>query len=857
LAKRRREMGREVKRHSKTAVVLTFIFCLATSSSLLAQTSEDYFQQGKENLEDGLLTEASANLQQALVLDPNHEGANLFYAVTRLAMISQTAAFNTLLDRSGVSATGRNVFNWTADFTRDPSGKILLPSNAPTGGELQSYLKTDILPEVNAALNNLSKVGSGYQTTFLWLTASGTGTVSSPNTLTDSTQSWINNEFGGFKVVVADVEYTIISNTSNTITVTPDFSVSPGSYGYRIFEPIQIDYGDVLVIKGGLTLVKAAIYVVTAFNLDVDIDTLLPLYYAATLNIQNDLINAYPQFLTLLSDQQLPQAKPILKEAIALLTAAIDYIVSETGLQDRELFVIDDPNLEREFRSVLSALDISLDRSAYILVTYVNLSEFFDNPKNLRSYLPKFIKMSIQANTFPDPTFGGILPGMTAQTINEGLWNWILYPESLSWTRVDPPLVSSYWGLRGVHLSSPNDGWAVGYDSTNHRGVLLHHLNGIWTSVTPPSVSADWELNGVHFTSPDEGWAVGRNSTNRKGVLLYYVKETWISVTPPSVSSSWWLNAVHFTSPNEGWAVGRDDSNYRGVLLHYLNGTWTQVTPAVAGTDWYLNGVHFISPNEGWAVGDDWSNLMGVFLHYSNGSWTRVTFPGSTYYSFSYPFSYLSAVGFTSPDAGWAVGGSDNDENNLFQYAEGRWIRVKKPSHGPDYLNNIHFPTSNEGWAVGSGNNDVLLHYSGGAWTSIKLPGLNKGGSQFYTWRYFTGVHFASPYEGWVVGEDWYTGQGILIKYSAPGIYVGKDGCGGKNTCYTSIQNGIDSAQSYAIIAINQETYSENVILDDLKVLTLKGGWDTSFTSNFSYTTIQGSLTITNGTTILENIILK
>jgi photosystem II stability/assembly factor-like uncharacterized protein len=854
-------MEQWVKRNSKTAVILTFILFLAIPSSALAQTADIYFQQGKEDLEDGLLTEASANFQQALGLDPNHEGANLFYAVTRLAMISQTAAFNTLLDRSGVSATGRNVFNWTADFTRDPNGKILLPSNAPTGGEFQSYLKTDILPEVNAALNNLSKVGSAYQTTFLWLTAAGTGTVSSPNTLTDSTQSWINNEFGGFKVVVADIEYTIVSNTANTITVTPDFSVSPGSYGYRIFEPIHIDYGDVLVIKGGLTLVKAGIYVVTAYNLDVDIDTLLPLYYAATLNIQNDLINAYSQILTLLPDQQLPQAKPILKEAIALLTAAIDYIVAETGPQDRELFVIDDPTLEREFRSVLSALDISLDRSAYILVTYVNLSEFFDNPKNLRGYLPKFTKMSIQANTFSDPTFGGILPGMTTQTINEGLWNWILYPESLSWTRVDPPLVSSSWGLRGVHLTSSNEGWAVGRDYTNSRGVLLHYLNSSWTSVTPPSVSANWELRAVYFTSSNEGWAVGYDSTNHRGVLLRYLNGSWTSVTPPSVTSSWALNAVHFTSPNEGWAIGDayDGGNRRGVLLHYLNGSWTSVAPPPVSSYWDLKGVHFISPSEGWAVGDDWSSSMGVFLHYSNGIWTPVTFPGSTYLPFDLftDRNYLSAVGFTSPESGWGVGGSDNDGNNLFQYSEGRWMRIKKPSHGPDNLTSIHFPTPNEGWAVGSGE-EVLLHYSGGAWTSIKLLGLNKSESQVYSMPYFTSIHFASPYEGWVVGENWFTGQGVLVKYSAPGIYVGQDGlCGGKNTCYTSIQNGIDAAQSNGIIAMTQETYYEDVILDDPKVLIVKGGWDTSFTSCSSYTTIQGSITITNGTMIVENIIVK
>jgi hypothetical protein len=763
-----RNMDERGKRSLKSASILTFIFCLAISASVCAQTAEDYFQLGKANLENSQLALANDDFKQALLLDPNHEGANLYYALTRLAIISQSSSLNTLLDRAGVNPSGRDIFNWTADFTKDPTGKILLPSNAPTGAELQSYLKTDILPEVNGALNNLSKVSISYETTFKWLTGSGTGTISSPNALTDAAQSWINNEFGGFRIVVAGKEYIIVSNTSTTITVTPDWSIPPGNYGYKIFEPINIDYGDVLVFKGSLTLAKAGIYIVTAYNLDMDNDVLLSLYNAGTLNIQSDIIDAYPQLLTLLPDQQLPQAKLILKEAVSILTSAIDYIVNETHPQDHELFIIDDPKLESDFRSILSDLDISLDRSNYIYVTYVNLSEFFDNPKTLRNYFPHFIKMNgqkiwIQPNSFPDPTLGGILPGLKAERVDQWLWNWILYPESLAWTTVDPPSLSSSWGLKGIHLTSSSEGWAVGSDYTNHKGVLLH-LNGTWTSVDPPSVSSNWDLRGIYFTSATEGWAVGSDYTNHKGVLLHYLSGTWTSVDPPSVSSNWDLKGIYFTSATEGWGVGRDNTNRKGVLLHYLNGSWSSVAPPSVSTDWELNGVHFTSATEGWGVGNDWSNLIGVTLHYSNGNWTSVTFPGSAY-SYIPMFNGLSAVGFTSPNTGWAVGDNYDAGNILFQYADGRWARVEPPPHGPKSLTSVHFHSSNEGWAVGI-EKDVVLHYSGGSWRSIKLLGLNKGGVYYFS-PYFTGVHFASPYEGWIVGAD-YQGKGVLLKYSTP-----------------------------------------------------------------------------------------
>jgi hypothetical protein len=44
-----------------------------------------------------------------------------------------------------------------------------------------------------------------------------------------------------------------------------------------------------------------------------------------------------------------------------------------------------------------------------------------------------------------------------------------------------------------------------------------------------------WWLTGVHFTSSDEGWAVGRDDSNGKGVLLRYSIFPEIKVTPFSI----------------------------------------------------------------------------------------------------------------------------------------------------------------------------------------------------------------------------------------------------------------------------------------------------------------------------------
>jgi hypothetical protein len=89
-------------------------------------------------------------------------------------------------------------------------------------------------------------------------------------------------------------------------------------------------------------------------------------------------------------------------------------------------------------------------------------------------------------------------------------------------------------------------------------------------------------------------------------------------------------------------------------------------------------------------------------------------------------------------------------------------------------------------------------------------------------------------------------------------IFVSRDGlCNYNNPCWPNIQNAVASASAPSLIMITQETYNEDIIMDLDQEITLQGGWDTSFASIFSDTTIQGSITITNGTLILENIIVK
>lgn len=220
----------------------------------------------------------------------------------------------------------------------------------------------------------------------------------------------------------------------------------------------------------------------------------------------------------------------------------------------------------------------------------------------------------------------------------------LFYLNSLAyagWTVVTPPYVSLDWELKSIYFTSPNEGWAMGNDSSNKKGIFLHYLNGSWTLVTSPYISSYWYLGGdagggIQFTSPNDGWAVGFNNMGGDLLLFHYLNGSWGPIMHPYMYENWWFQDVQFFSPNEGWVVGTgyfsegNDYKDRGILLRYVNGSLTAVTPPsnVSPTNWgwELYSVHFTSSNEGWAVGtalEEQSNYIfpnkGILLHYKNG----------------------------------------------------------------------------------------------------------------------------------------------------------------------------------------------------------------------------------------------
>jgi hypothetical protein len=74
---------------------------------------------------------------------------------------------------------------------------------------------------------------------------------------------------------------------------------------------------------------------------------------------------------------------------------------------------------------------------------------------------------------------------------------------------------------------------------------------------------------------------------------------------------------------------------------------------------------------------------------------------------------------------------------------------------------------------------------------------------------------------------------------------------------FSTIQAAYDTCSTGTTIQIQAIDFDEYLYFGRDISITLKGGYDADYTSNLSYTTISGSLTISQGTVVLENIVIQ
>ena len=81
--------------------------------------------------------------------------------------------------------------------------------------------------------------------------------------------------------------------------------------------------------------------------------------------------------------------------------------------------------------------------------------------------------------------------------------------------------------------------------------------------------------------------------------------------------------------------------------------------------------------------------------------------------------------------------------------------------------------------------------------------------------------------------------------------------CSGNSPCYLTIQEGIEAADDASTVNIARGTYTESLLLNSPKTVTLKGGWNDIFFAQEPNTTVIKAPKVANGTLKMQNVVIR
>ncbi len=348
--------------------------------------------------------------------------------------------------------------------------------------------------------------------------------------------------------------------------------------------------------------------------------------------------------------------------------------------------------------------------------------------------------------------------------------------------------------LTAVGMSSPADGWAMGYqraarangNSSNDPAYVLHYTGGRWMQV---QTSIRGLITAIKMLSPTDGWAIGSWAFGTR--FYHYDGVSWREVTLPTsveqqVNFQPNPNAISVVSPTNIWFAGNDQDGH-ATILHYDGSHWTQQeTPALLDS-FTINALSMVSASEGWAVGTamvsqdkGWYPPTGAILHYINGAWQLTqTLPGDD----------LHTVSMGSAADGWAGGNhvvfdktgqlapldspKETDYPKLWHYTGSRWIEVDARQNAgivaTGQIGSISMFSTRQGWMLAGLEDGAppfdwatqsavlspdIFHLEQGRWVQVKSP-LVQQRRAAEAWQ----TAFLSPDEFWSVGYTiWWEG---------------------------------------------------------------------------------------------------
>lgn len=359
--------------------LLTGALCYGstTSNQLVQEGRVLLFNSGGPTV-SGVIA-ANDQFAGAVQSDPSDRKAHFFLAVTRiLASLGQQGSgpglstIRDLLESWGFSWNDNDSLTNNSLYTPPVLDENPPPNTIPAGAALQRYLTGPFVQLLNASLADLKAIKNTPQTFVITLTRSETGDL-----------------------------------------------------------PVIIDYGDLLVLKSMLYSQKAVILTMTSWNMAIDVQQLISKGNMGVLQVQRDLLDAYPNLLHLQTNggARLGSAKAALLAAIDSYGEAFSFISQDTRLQqDNHLFTFaSQEEMDRAQQTLTTLTEIKKSLAGNRPANFgpdsprIDFNRLFGNtgkpPLDIRATLPRFTAEGriLPAAPIPSPLFGGLLPDIVTK----------------------------------------------------------------------------------------------------------------------------------------------------------------------------------------------------------------------------------------------------------------------------------------------------------------------------------------------------------------------------------------------------------------------------------------------------------
>ncbi len=254
------------------------------SDALVAQGRALLFNNG--NLTSSGIVASKPKFKDAVVADPTDQTANFFYALTRMLSfgLEQGGSGDLETLRDLYAAFGITLADddsiYELPFSDPPmlNGRYDPPQTIPAGEPIRTFLEGPFVDLLDGAIANLDVIDPAI-----------------------------------------------------TLTLTADETGG---------DPVEVDYGDVLLFKSLLYTLKASVLIASAYDIAIDTRDVIVLANANVLQIQRDLLDKYQDFLKLQSNGAtvLSDAGQALLAGIDMYRNAFNFITNEQDYQGDDLF---------------------------------------------------------------------------------------------------------------------------------------------------------------------------------------------------------------------------------------------------------------------------------------------------------------------------------------------------------------------------------------------------------------------------------------------------------------------------------------------------------------------------------------